>query len=191
MFLEGEVFFMYDKNNVSAYKYGIIRCPHVCDYNIGNLLNELCNSDDDSCINSSLPKYAEISTRFDPEYIIEFQDVSGLSLGDLSNFYNLIYNNKYLLFVMFDSLLVSRKSPFLPSPVWENEVYLRYITAIDVTKNKDTMIDKIICDRLGCNYKFLNPSNTRRAACFRKKSSDVLCWVDKAVIDCNNMYLRK
>ena len=155
----------------SGFKYGIIKSP-----------GEYVGFEDDA-ISSYITKVlmanntknmifgCDISKETDPEDIVDFNDVSGLNISDLKS-YDFLFddNQRYLFFVMYDSVLRSTKIPTLNKIQSKEAAYVRYICAVDIYncfyKYTTTTINSRVADTLRSGFYRLSDNNRRRASCF-------------------------
>ena len=84
---------------------------------------------------------------FHLESIVPFSDVDGLTLNELRAYRELLYEGTFLVFVMYDSIIIREKSG---DNYKEPRVkgYVRYIYMIDTREKSDCTIDEVIVNHL-------------------------------------------
>lgn len=151
----------------SGYKYGLMSFPE--DVLGKSFLDNLFKES-----NKDVPCYwretsIDINSR-DCDKIVPFEHVDGLQLSDLTNYSQLLYENKYFIFIMYDVLpLCSKPVDYYGLEEFtkpKNVGCLRYIYLINKDNYKDATIDEVIEAHLVPNLDKIDFGNRRRALGF-------------------------
>ena len=88
----------------------------------------------------------EVIEQLNPEMVVPFEGVDGLSLEELADYPNLLFRGRYLLFMMYDSLSLCKRDIgyCLNFTEKEEKVMARYFAVIDTEKDKDRTIDDVV-----------------------------------------------
>ena len=151
----------------SGYKYGLLSFPEDV---LGKSTIDTLFKDS----NQGVPRHwretsIKINSR-DCDKIVPFEHVDGLQLSDLTNYSQLLYDNKYYMFIMYDVLPLCLKTvdfygiEEITTP--KNVGCLRYIFLINRDYYKDSTIDEVIEEHLITNLDKINLGNRRRALGF-------------------------
>ena len=133
-----------------GYKFGVV--GSVNEY-AGAVLEHLkLDNPEDLVTESEKPIY------YKSNRMVDFDRVDGLSLKDFKEYTSLRRKN-YVFFAMYDSI---------DDDKWL-EACIRYICAIDISKNSDQTIDEYISKHLIEKLEHLNPTNKRRALAFLER----------------------
>lgn len=166
----------------SGYRYGLLSFPEdvLGKSFFDNLFKES---------NKGAPRYwRETSIKlnmYDCNKIVPFICVDGLQLSDLTDYSQLLYDNKYFVFIMFDVLPLCLKTGGLydiddfTNPI--DNGCLRYIYLIDKDKYKDATIDEVIEEHLVPNLDKIDYGNRRRALGFLEE------YIGNGQIETNNI----
>ena len=154
----------------SGYKYGLLCCP---DDNLPALKKAISESIGEDNQNKSTKKDVELDTNVLLESVVPFEMVDGLSLEELKDYARLLSHNRYLVFIMYDSLPIAEKNGNSNYKVYfeppEEQGRVRCLYAIDTEKNGEFTIDDVLGDHLISVLDQLNVQNRRRALCFLEK----------------------
>lgn len=149
-----------------GYKYGLLSNVDELESNLRDSLYDMIKGKNDQI----LPRKndIEVSERVYPEMVIPFESVDGLSIDDLRDYQGLLFENRYLVFIMYDSIELREKEKGCITRFTEpvERVMARYVYLIDTEKNRDCTIDEIIEDHLVRTVNGLNKQNRRRALGF-------------------------
>lgn len=151
----------------SGYKYGLLSFPE-------DVLGESAMDTLFKDSNQGIPRYwRETSIKIysrNCDKIVPFEHVDGLQLSDLTNYSQLLYKNKYFLFIMYDALPLCIKNvdrygiEEFTTP--KNVGCLHYIFFINKDIYKDATIDEVIEEHLITNLDKIDFGNRRRALGF-------------------------
>ncbi len=155
----------------SGYKFGLVNNPSDNYQGIKFAIKDSLSRGEESKIPQE-PKNVETTVRTNIRTIVPFESVDGLSLEELKNYPSLLYEGRYLVFVMYDSLplgecLLDNYKIVFGEP--EEECTARFFYAIDTEQNKDRTIDEVLEAHLIKTLSKLNVQNRRRALCFLEK----------------------
>ena len=158
---------LYDSFKASGYKYGVVSYPGVRENDLYDFLISLSGND---CNNIPTTMDMQKSLDIDPDCIVDFKDLFGLTIEDISSYSSLTYNH-HLIFVMYDSVMVQKPFYTISSQGSskanpQEQATVRYAFAIDTTKDKEMTIDDVICKHLIEEISHLNTTNRKRAAAF-------------------------
>ena len=142
-----------------GYKYGVLLFPDSSDKRIKEQLEKT-----KPVVNLPRKRELEVNVSTNTCRIIDYDQISGLTIKDVQDYKELLYDNKYLIFVMYDSIVI---------PKAEHAI-VRYIGSIDTTRDKDMAVDEVIGNMLLNNElmskePYINNSNKKRALCFLEK----------------------
>ena len=117
-----------------GYKFGLISYPR--EEGLANYLRNFLKTVE-----------TEGRYEFHFESIVPFSDVDGLTLDNLRDYKELLYEGIYLVFVMYDSIIIREKSGDNYKEPREKG-YARYIYMIDTSEKSDCTIDEVIVNHL-------------------------------------------
>lgn len=162
-----------------GYKYGLICNPNTAPEKLMQVLNALVKDEG----NIPQRKDTEKSVIIEPEMIVPYESVDGLSLAEISDYKNLLYYYRYLVFVMYDSISsCERKYTYYPEFSEKKEnARARYICVIDTLRYSEYTIDEVLEKHLVESLDQLNLQNRKRALCFLER------YVCDKMIDVNNV----
>lgn len=158
----------YNSYVATGYKHGIIRNPNRTIPAIRNVLTKMVGSTQES---DHKKEDMEMNASIYKEMIIPFEEVDGLSLQELKAYPNLLYQDRYLIFIMYDSIASREQNGDLIIEFgdWIEEAVARYIYMIDTEKNKECSIDEIVEEHLVATLDQLRTENRRRSLDFLEK----------------------
>ena len=172
----------------SGFKYGLISTPGNLPHSIRSPLYEAMRQDNN--LNAVARKDLELDAPIYPEMLVPFESVDGLSLEDLSHYNNLLLNNRYLVFTMYDSIASFEDEGIynikFGSP--KERAFIHYLYVIDTEQEKERSIDEMVEYQLISSIGHMKNQNKRRALgflekyiCFKKSDvhSDVQKYLDK------------
>ena len=179
----------------TAYKYGLLTYP---DHNMPYIRNKLRESfeyhTEDSAELELIEgrKTIELNGEIIPQTIIPFEDIDGLTVGELGDYKPLRCTNNYLVFVMYDSMIIpgnNNNNTFnvkLHFQEPQEQGIIRFMYIIDIRKYEDVNIDEVIEEHLIKNLNKFNLQNRKRALCFLEKyvyenHGDVNRMIDKYI----------
>jgi hypothetical protein len=158
-----------------AYKYGVITYPDECEEELKEVLVQ---SREEANVNLPRKREFEVTMPVRPECILDFDSISGLTIKDVKDYKELLYDDRYLIFVMYDSINVQKpyytKNLVKVRGVQQDKAKLRYICSVDMKKYDNMAIDDLIGNilvgnNLGSCASYLNEGNKKRALCFLEK----------------------
>lgn len=153
----------------SGFKYGLISTPSNLPDGIRRPLHEAMREDNN--LNVVPKKYLELDAPIYPEMLVPFESVDGLSLEDLSHYSNLLLNNRYLIFAMYDTIATSEVegiyAPKFGSP--KERAFIHYLYVIDTEQEKERSIDEMVEYQLISSIGHMKNQNKRRALGFLEK----------------------
>ena len=157
----------------TGFKYGIITYPESCNKELRKAISSLSEK---NYVN--LPRKDELEKTIivDENCILDFDYVSGLRLDELKDYKELLSENKYINFVMYDSIEVHRPNHALNNGRFEPEkkAIIRYLCSLDTERYGDTKINNAVANTL-INHNLLDKTieeknkNNKRALCFLEK----------------------
>ena len=154
-----------------GYKYGVIAFPDLC---TGELKKVLESTKEESNIN--LPRKREIEGTFTipTNNILDFDNISGLTIKDIKDYKELLFAGRYLIFVMYDSITVQNPTPKKDDNKVLDIAKIRYISSLDMNKYLDMPINDLLGNILVGNEllsknSYLNETNKKRALSFLEK----------------------
>ena len=162
----------------TAYKYGLLTYP---DHNMPYIRNKLRESfeyhTEDSAELELIEerKTIELKGEIIPQTIIPFEDIDGLTVGELGDYNPLRCTNNYLVFVMYDSMIIpgnNNNNTFnvkLHFQEPQEQGIIRFMYIIDIRKYEDVNIDEVIEEHLIKNLNKFNLQNRKRALSFLEK----------------------
>ena len=172
----------------SGFKYGLISTPENLPDSIRRPLHEAMREDNN--LNVVPKKDLELDASIYPEMLVPFESVDGLSLEDLSHYSNLLLNNRYLIFAMYDTIAIPEVEKIYAlkfgSP--KESAFIHYLYVIDTEQEKERSIDEMVEYQLISSIGHMKNQNKRRALgflekyiCFKKSDvhSDVQKYLDK------------
>ena len=179
----------------TAYKYGLLTYP---DHNMPYIRNKLRESFEYHTADSAEleliegRKTIELNGEIIPQTIIPFEDIDGLTVGELGDYKPLRCTNNYLVFVMYDSMIIpgnNNNNTFnvkLHFQEPQEQGIIRFMYIIDIRKYEDVNIDEVIEEHLIKNLNKFNLQNRKRALCFLEKyvyenHGDVNRMIDKYI----------
>ena len=117
----------------------------------------------------------ELNEEVNAKMIVPFENVDGLTVGEIGDYKALRYTNVYLVFVMYDSVPIVKQQnnntynakESFQEP--EEQGIARFVYIIDIRKYKDVKIDEVIEKHLIKNLNKVNIQNKRRALSFLEK----------------------
>ncbi len=155
----------------SGYKYGLVNNPGDNVQGIRQAIKDSLSRNEESKAPQK-PKNVEMNEGASRKTIVPFESVDGLSLEELKNYPSLLYEGRYLVFIMYDSLPLGKCGYTDYKIIFgepEEECTARLLYAIDTEKNKDRTIDEVLEAHLIETLPKLNVQNRRRALCFLEK----------------------
>ena len=164
----------------TAYKYGLLTYPENNMPYIRNKLRESFQYHTEDSAELELieeRKTIELNGEIIPQTVIPFEDIDGLTVGELGDYkpLRLRCTNNYLVFVMYDSVTLPKMNNnntydvklYFQEP--QEQGIIRFMYIIDIRKYEDVNIDEVIEEHLIKNLNKFNLQNRRRALCFLEK----------------------
>ncbi len=117
----------------------------------------------------------ELNEEIIAKMIIPFENVDGLTVGEIGDYKDLRCTNNYLVFVMYDSVTIYKpkdNNPYNAKESFkepEEQGIARFMYIMDIRKYKDVKIDEVIEKHLIKNLDKVNIQNKRRALSFLEK----------------------
>ena len=149
----------------TGYKYGLLVLRKDQDCLIRNRIKNILAPDQKNKSN----QYKEVNDQLYHGAIVPFESIDGLTISELEDYKRLLYEEKYLIFVMYDSMVARDRGLEIDSFINECETIIRYIFVIDVEENKDKFIDEIVEYHLINTVNKLSIQNRKRALGFLEK----------------------
>ena len=82
----------------SGYKYGLLSCPEDHFPALRSVIKS-CIGEEEEAQNKEPKRDTNLEINLQPKAVVPFENVDGLSLDELKNYYSLLYRNRYLVFV--------------------------------------------------------------------------------------------
>ncbi len=156
---------------VPNYKYGLIECPETTLLSFKRYKIDDALGDNNCCVREAI-KSIELDESIHSEVILPFEEVDGLTIKDLKDYPTLKYKNRFLVFVMGDSLPLSMIESYSSSRIEKKPIkrsMLRFILLIDTEQYENQTIDDVIENYLTRNLDQMNLQNRKKALSFLEK----------------------
>ena len=146
--------------DVSGYRYGVLMYPK----NFQKQFSE---------INDDKEDYKETSLPIDGKEIVSFDNIDGITIKELRSYQDSLLDRDYLLFVMYDSILVSKLVDggmySQPEKKEFNKAIIRYAYAINIKDQEDKRVEEVITTHFLETMPLLSQTNQNRALCFLQR----------------------